>query len=338
MFDLALRKKLEHVAALLSLCLMLAGAAWPRAAAAAVTPDKPKAEPPLDVMVLSNGDTLHGHLVSAMDGKVTFHSDPLGDVTVTWDKIRSLQAHERFAVVNKNVQLPGRGSTKDIPVGELVVQDGAVTVEDANAQPTARIPVEDSAYILKQETVSSVAGKKSIFTGWSGSATAGAAIVTATQKQYTVSGGIHLVRVMPTVTWLRTRNRTTLDFTGSFGKIVQPGYLSGGTFVPELVTKSAIYHADAERDEYFTPRLFALGQTAFDHNYSQSLDLQQIYGGGLGWTVLKTPRQETDLKATVQYELQQFIPSVGLPPPPSQHLVGSTFSANYSLHLRLLTF
>ena len=182
------------------------------------------------------------------------------------------------------------------------------------------------------------ARRKNLLTGWSGSATAGAAIVTATQKQYTVSGGIHLVRVMPTVSWLRTRNRTTLDFTGSFGKIVQPGYFSGTNFVPELVTKSAIYHADAERDEFFTPRLFALGQTAFDHNFSQSLDLQQIYGGGLGWTVLKTPRQEADLKATLQYEMQQFIPSVGVPPAPNTHLVGSTFSANYSLHLSLLTF
>lgn len=335
MFPIALYRKLEQFAALCSLSLMISGAAWPRAAAAQA---KPSAEPPLDVMVLSNGDTLHGRFVRAMDGKVTFHSDPLGDVTVSWDKIRSLQAHEHFAVVNKNVQLPGRGTTKDIPVGELVMEDGAVTVENDQAQPEARIAVKDTAFILKEDTVTKVARKKSLLSGWSGAAQAGATIVTATQQQYTFSGGIHLVRVMPTVSWLRTRNRTMLDFAGSFGKIVQPSYISGGTFVPELVTKSAIYRADAERDEYFTPRLFALGQTAFDHNFSQSLDLQQIYGGGLGWTVLKTPRQEADLKATLQYEMQQFIPSVGLPPAPSQHLVGSTFSANYALHLHLLTF
>ena len=48
-------------------------------------------------------------------------------------------------------------------------------------------------------------------------------------------------------------------------------------------------------------------QTAFDHNFSQDLDLQQIYGGGIGWTFLKTPKQEADLKATVQYEKQSFI-------------------------------
>ena len=57
----------------------------------------------------------------------------------------------------------------------------------------------------------------------------------------------------------------------------------------------------------FSPRFFALGQVAFDHNFAQDLDLQQIYGGGFGWTFLKTPNQEADLKATIQYEKQQFI-------------------------------
>ena len=45
---------------------------------------------PPDVLVLVNGDTLHGKFVNAIDGKVTFHSDPLGDVNLEWDKIKEL--------------------------------------------------------------------------------------------------------------------------------------------------------------------------------------------------------------------------------------------------------
>jgi hypothetical protein len=102
-----------------------------------------------------------------------------------------------------------------------------------------------------------------------------------------------------------------------------------------VTSKSAIYHADAERDEFFSPRFFALAQTAFDHNYSQDLDLQQIYGGGLGWTVLKTPKQEANVKATVQYEKQSFISSsTGT----NQNLIGSTFAANYLLKTKLVTY
>jgi hypothetical protein len=166
--------------------------------------------------------------------------------------------------------------------------------------------------------------------------------VSATQNQYTVSGGIGLVRAIPTVTWLDPRNRTSVDFTGSFGKITEPGYTvpavppaTTPTLVPATSTKSAIYHADAERDEYFSPRVYALVQTAFDHNFSQDLNLQQIYGGGFGWTVLKTPKQEGDLKGTVQYEKQQFISGTS---GTEQDLIGSTFAATYILHTKLLTY
>ena len=41
--------------------------------------------------------------------------------------------------------------------------------------------------------------------------------------------------------------------------------------------KTSIYHADAERDEYFSPAVFAFGQAQYDHNFSQGLDLQQTY-------------------------------------------------------------
>ncbi|HVC46805.1 MAG TPA: DUF481 domain-containing protein [Terracidiphilus sp.] len=333
----ALRRQIARVLALAGLCMLAFWLAW---APAARAQNKSAVEPPPDELVLSNGDTLHGRLVRAIDGKVTFHSEILGDLTLPWSKIRSLRAHERFAVVNKSVQLPSNLHTGQIPIGELVVEDGAVTVQTESAQPLARIPVKETAFILKQETVAQVARSKDILSGWSGTATMGSAVLAATQKQFTISGGIHLARVVPTVSWLSPRNRTTLSFTGSFGKITQPGYISGGVSVPELVSKSAIYHADAERDQFVSPRFFLLAQTAFDHNYSQNLDLQQVYGGGLGWTVLKTPKQDADLKATIQYEMQQFIPnSTGATPTaPNQNLVGSTFAANYTLHLPLFTF
>ena len=45
----------------------------------------------------------------------------------------------------------------------------------------------------------------------------------------------------------------------------------------------------------------------YDHNFSQSLQLQQIYGGGIGYTIIKQPKQTLDLKALIQYERQDFI-------------------------------
>jgi hypothetical protein len=123
--------------------------------------------------------------------------------------------------------------------------------------------------------------------------------------------------VVPPVGWLDPRDRTAADFSGSYGKITEPG---------SPTVKTAIYHADAERDEFFSARTYALAQAAFDHNFSQSLDLQQIYGGGLGRTVIKLPNQTLDLKATVQFERQDFIAAT---PGENQNLIGSTIAANY---------
>jgi len=43
--------------------------------------------------------------------------------------------------------------------------------------------------------------------------------------------------------------------------------------------------------------MFGFAQALLDHNYSQGLDLQQDYGGGIGFVVLKNPKQELDVKS-----------------------------------------
>ena len=323
--------------------LFAAALGW---ALSSIAQSKPAPNPAPDVLVLSNGDTLHGKFVNEVAGKVTFHSDPLGDVSLGWDKIKELHTDQKFAVIDKNVKLLGKKTAGQIPVGTFEVENQAVTLHPENA-PAATIPVKDAQFILDTATLDKqVNHTPGFFTGWNGAATAGATIVTATENQYTVSGGVALARVVPTVAWLNPRDRTSAGFTGSFGKITQPSYTipatstTPATFVPEVITKSAIYHAGAERDEYFSPRFYALAQTAFDHNFGQDLDLQQIYGGGMGWTTVKTPKQEFDLRATIQYEKQQFISGTTSSGSSNTNLnlVGSTFAANYVLHLKRLTY
>lgn len=296
---------------------------------AAARAEGPKApEPPAtDVLVLSNGDTLHGKLVKEVGGKVTFHSDALGDVDVAWDKIKELHAAGSYGVLAKGVKLHRGKNAGEIPTGTVDVENQAVTVHTAKAAAPAPIAVKDAEIIIDQKTLDTqLHHEPGFFQGWNGAATAGATLVQATQNQYTVSGGIGLVRAVPSVSWLSPRNRTSTDFTGSFGKITQPG---------TTPVKSAIYHIDGERDEYFSDRFYGLAQAAFDHNFALDLELQQVYGGGMGWTLFKTPKQEGDLKGTIQYEKQAFINPT---PGENQNLVGSTFAANYAAHAKLFTY
>jgi hypothetical protein len=132
------------------------------------------------------------------------------------------------------------------------------------------------------------------------------------------------VRAIPAVPFLPARNRTAFDLQETYGKLTSPVIPPPSTPTPAAVTETSIFHADAERDEYFSARFFALGQTAFDHNYSQGLNFQQVYGGGIGWTAIKSARQQFDIKASMQYEKQAFQTASS-----NQDLVGSTISETY---------
>lgn len=291
--------------------------------------DAPKAPP--DVIVFTNGDQLSGTFIREVGGTVTFHSDIVGDVNISWDKIKELRTKTKMAVLEKSVSLEKKKLPPNLPEGTITVADDMITVHPDNNAMIQPIPVKNVTFIVDQTTLHKQLGPEpGFFVGWNGALTAGATIVQSTQKQYTFNGAVTLVRVVPTVSWLNPRNRTSVDFTGSYGKITQNAYVSGGVFYPATATKSAIFHADAERDWYFSPRFYFLAQTAFDHNFSLGLDLQQIYGGGIGWTIVKQPKQELDLKGTIQYEKQNFInASDGT----NQDLVGSTFAGIYTRKL-----
>jgi hypothetical protein len=74
---------------------------------------------------------------------------------------------------------------------------------------------------------------------------------------------------------------------------------------------------------------------AWDHSISQGLDLQQTYGGGLGYTVLKSPVQELDLKGQIAYVDQSFtcpLTTAGVCASPAinKHLVAAVITETYN--------
>lgn len=305
----------------------------PSSASAATKSKDKKPKPSPDTLILVNGDRLSGQILHATGDSISFRSNILGTIEVKWNKIRELKSGTRLVVLRKSVFTRHGKLPESVPHGTLTVADDLITVHPASGVTIPPIPVKSVEYIVDESTLKKqIAGHPGILSGWNGSLTAGATVVQATQDQYTFSGAASLARVAPTVTWLNTNNRTLIDFSGSFGKITQPAYTSGGVYSPASSSKESIYHAEAERDQYFSPQFYVLGQTVFDHNYAQLLDLQSIFGAGIGWTVIKRPKQELDLKTTLQYESQTFLDaSAGT----DQNLIGSTLSANWAVKLPL---
>lgn len=278
-------------------------------------------EPP-DILVFTNGDQLTGKFLRMVDDNVTFHSNMAGDVTVPFKNVKELRSSRQFAVLYKKQKVNRKTVERDIPLGTVSIKDEIVQVSPQGRPQPQAIPYSNVADIIDSQTfLDEVRHEPSIFSKWVGTFTLGSADVQATQNNTSFSGGVALIRVIPSVTYLPTRNRTTINFSGSYGKLTEPGF-------PDV--KTAIYHADSERDQYFSQRFYGLGQVSFDHNFSQSLDLQQIYGGGIGATVLKKARQQLDLKGTIQYEKQTFLQATA---GTNQDLIGSTFSGTYLLKL-----
>jgi hypothetical protein len=272
---------------------------------------QPAAKPEPDVLVFANGEKLIGKLVRATSSTVTFHSDSVGDVKVDWSKIQELHSAQKFVVVAKGVELNRHSDLSKLPTGTVTGSDKTLTVGNQ------KIPVADAAYVIDQAGFEkAVLHSPGFFQEWKGSVTAGAALVQATQQSRSFTGGLSLQRTNPAEDWLASRDRTTLNISASDGSITQPN-------TPEI--KTSIFHADFERDQYLSrSHAYFLAQAAFDHNFSQGLDLQQMYGAGFGWTVVKQAKQTFDLKGSMSYERQSF-----QSPANDHNLIGSVFSENY---------
>jgi hypothetical protein len=267
-----------------------------------------------DTIVFVNGDKLAGHFVSSSGASVKFKSDVLGDITVDWSKVKELHTSSKVAVIRKGVELRKHSDPSTIPQGTLSMENQNVQVVSP-PQPPQSIPVSDTSVIIGQPSFEKALNREPGFLhGWTGAVTLGGTFIHATQDNETFNGAISLVRAEPEENWIAPRNRTIFDFSASYGELSQPG-------TPTV--KTSIFHGDAERDEYLSQRMFVFGEAVYDHNFSQGLDLQQVYGGGLGWTVIQDANQTLDLKGGMSYIRQQF------QAPPDQDLIGSTFAEHY---------
>ena len=288
------------------------------AAAALAQQSTPPPKPPPDVLVFTNGDQLTGQLVRATGGNVVFKSDMAGELTIPFDKVKELHSSGSFSMLKKGP--PSKHNL--VGQGQVNVADNNVTV---TAVPPVTLAIKDVGYVIDTPTYDrEVHHEIGFMHGWNGAITAGATLVRATDNITSFTAGLALQRLSPTVDYLPRHTRTTFNLLETYGKATSPVIPQTVPPSPSPVeTKTSIFHADAERDWYFTPRLYALANTAFDHNFSQGLDLQQLYGGGIGWTPIQDDKQQLDLKADIHYERQSFFAQ------PELDLIGSIFGEAY---------
>ena len=281
--------------------------------------------PSPDTIVFTNGDTLKGKLLSATGGNVVFHSDMAGDLTISWDKVKTIDAMEKFAVIKNGVRLSRKTPEGDVAQGKVAIADKNIHVETPSG--TTTISTSDmQAIVLDDDFQKTLYHTPGLLHGYTGALTLGAGIVESTQNARTFNGALTLVRTVPNAAWVSPRNKTTLDASLIYGLQTQQATVT----TPYSSVKTDIIHGDLERDEYIKPRFYYLGYASADHNYSQGLALQDTFGGGFGYTLLKNAKQELDVKTDVHYEQQQFVPGSGTP---DLNLIGMDFAETYTRKL-----
>ena len=276
-----------------------------------------------DVIIFINGDQLTGKFERGVGDSIVFNSDMTGEATIPLSKIKELRSSANFAVLRKNVPLT---KLKIVP-SPIKVEDGKVIVSPSNA-PLETIASKDLNYIIDSVTYNKeLAGHRKFTEGWNGAITGGVTVISGTQFGNTFTAGVAATRAVPTVPWLPTRDRTIIGFLETYGKLTQPVIPQTVPPSPDLVVKTNILHAVVEQDRYLTPRFFLLGTAVFDHNYAQGLQLSQLYGGGFGYTLVKTANTQFDVTANVHYQRQAFQIAAN-----NQNLIGMSFGENY-LHV-----
>lgn len=277
----------------------------------------PKPDP--DVLELNDGEKLIGHLVSAAGASLTFHSDAAGDVTIDWAKVKTLKSAGKFAVAEKGAVLDKHADLTKVPQGTVSASDQKLSVDPGNGAPVIEIPVANAANVVSQSNFLNAFKTPKLTEDWHGSAGLGIDLIEATQKSRNITAGVSLQRIVSGESWTSPRYKTLFDFNLADSQLSQSG---------KPTISSDLIHADIEHDMFLSNRLFAFVSADFLHSSSQGMKLQQTYGGGLGYVVLRDEHQELDVKGAVDYIRQTFEPAV--PILPDKSLIGASLGETYT--------
>jgi Protein of unknown function, DUF481 len=285
-----------------------------------------------DTITFNDGEQLAGKLISVLGGNVTFHSEILGNVTVPLEKVKTLNTAQPFAAVEKNQRVTRKSAVERIPVGSIALKNNSVSVSPPHAEeksfPSSQIGSLVDAATFHRE----IQSESDFLYGWAGSITLGASVVDATNSAQTYTGSVALIRTIPTIAWLPPASKTTLNLSGTYGLAKNPEIISNGDiFQAASTSKTDILHGDAEWDKYLSPAIFGLVNASADHNFGNGLQLQQAYGAGIGWSIIKRPKENFDIKAILLYQQQQFYNGLesGLGTP-SVNVIGADLNESWS--------
>ncbi|HTU34997.1 MAG TPA: DUF481 domain-containing protein [Candidatus Acidoferrum sp.] len=234
-----------------------------------------------DTLVLNNGDRLTGAIETATSKEITFKTDYAGEIKVKWSDVKEATTGQLYIVENNKTTVNGPVTATTSGLTVQTATAGTVTVPFADIQ-IVRSPKEQQAY------------ESSLHPGWasdwSGGGSLGFALARGNSDTTNLAVGFTADR--------KTNSDETKPYFSSVYSTT--GAIAGGTVIANEILGGIRF------DRNLNEKLFAFVSADFLHDALQSLDLQQIYSGGLGWHAVKRTNTTLDVLAGVNYTRDSY--------------------------------
>jgi putative salt-induced outer membrane protein YdiY len=234
-----------------------------------------------DRVTLKNGDRLTGTVVKS-DGKtLVLHTTAAGDVTINYSDIQDITTEEELNITLKDGKtLVGPVTTSDGKL-EVATKSGGTVPADKDEVKLIRNDEEQEAYNKLLHP--------GLFHGWSGGANVGLAVARGNSE--TESLAIAFNALHPTVDSKITVYASSINTTNNLATPSTVANLTLGGF---------------RYDRNVTPRLFVFGAADYMVNGLQSLDLRQVYSGGVGVHAIKSANTTLDFLGGTNYTHETY--------------------------------
>jgi putative salt-induced outer membrane protein YdiY len=233
-----------------------------------------------DQVTLKNGDRVSGKLVKKEGGDLKFKTDLMGEVTVPWDAVTSLQTDAPVTVV-----LSG---------GKKMVGKVAVNAADKKLEVgTEAAPLGELAAIRDETTQRQVDRLEAprLLELWEGFFDLGLSAARGNSRSNTLTTAFNASRVTRTdkVNLYFNQIQATArigDRVASTAKAVRGGWS---------------YKKDVHK------RVFASVMNDYEYDRFQDLDLRFVIGGGFGYIAVQDARKRLDVLGGFDYNREKFV-------------------------------
>lgn len=236
-----------------------------------------------DQVLLKNGDRLSGQIIR-FDGKnLILKSDFAGEVTIQWTAVQQITSDQSLHV---------QSSSGHTEVGPVTTSDGKINIA-AKTGGTVEIPKEDIVLIRNEAEQS--AYEQSLNPGfrenWDAGATVGFALTRGNSQTKNLALAFNANRKT-------LHDKLSLYVNSVYATNDAPGAVPSTTANAE--------QGGIRYDHDIKPRLFAFVGADFQADALQTLDLRSVFGGGLGFHVIKQETTTLDLLAGVNYTHEKY--------------------------------